>query len=280
MARGLRRCRDRRARLSRPGRSAGRPGRAGRRSCRHEVRQHARQGARGRAERGDPRSGAAPGRRPLSARTAARRSPALDPEAPLAEFRRAMLAPFFAGDALEGALAAICGGGFRFPGAAGHARSGPAGPAGARAVPRPDRRVQGFRRALPDGLPRPARRAGDPLHVLVATSGDTGGAVGCAAEGRGIVRAVDPLPQGRVSPFQEQQLTCWGEPVRALEVEGDFDDCQRLVKAAFADPDLPARQRLTSANSINYRPAAAANGLSRAMPRSRVFAETGEKPGL
>ena len=54
-----------------------------------------------------------------------------------------------------------------------------------------------------------------------------------------------------MSPFQELQLTCWNEPVRGLEVAGDFDDCQRLVKAAFADPALVAAHSLSSANSIN-----------------------------
>jgi threonine synthase len=87
--------------------------------------------------------------------------------------------------------------------------------------------------------------------VLAATSGDTGGAVGCAAEGRRSARALILYPAGRVSPFQERQLTCWGENVTAVEVEGDFDDCQRLVKAAFAEPQLCAQHRLTSANSIN-----------------------------
>ena len=68
---------------------------------------------------------------------------------------------------------------------------------------------------------------------------------------RKSVRAVILYPRGRVSPFQQLQLCCWGEPVIALEVDGDFDDCQRLVKAAFADPALARAHRLTSANSIN-----------------------------
>jgi threonine synthase len=122
-------------------------------------------------------------------------------------------------------------------------------------------------------------RSGEPLTVLVATSGDTGGAVGCAAEGRRSVRAVILFPEGRVSPFQERQLTCWHDPVRALEVVGDFDDCQRLVKTAFADAELAREQRLTSANSINF---------GRLLPQiayvaqatMKVFERTGVKPGF
>jgi threonine synthase len=90
-----------------------------------------------------------------------------------------------------------------------------------------------------------------PLTILAATSGDTGGAVGCAAEGRSALRAMILYPRGRVSAFQQHQLCCWGQPVEALEVDGDFDDCQRLVKAAFADPALTQAHRLSSANSIN-----------------------------
>jgi threonine synthase len=90
-----------------------------------------------------------------------------------------------------------------------------------------------------------------PLTVLAATSGDTGGAVGSAAEGRSGLRALILYPRGRVSAFQQHQLCCWHAPVEALEVDGDFDDCQRLVKAAFADPALSDAHRLTSANSIN-----------------------------
>ena len=75
--------------------------------------------------------------------------------------------------------------------------------------------------------------------------------MGCAAERRSSVRAVVLFPAGRVSPFQERQLTCWGDNVLAIEVDGDFDECQRLVKAAFADASLSAEHSLTSANSIN-----------------------------
>lgn len=200
------------------------------------------------------------------------------PEAglPLAEFAARFLRPFFEGDALEGALEAICAEAFDFPVPLVALESGLRalelfhGPTGA---------FKDFGARFLLGC---LERIGDsaaPLTVLAATSGDTGGAVGCAAEGRRAVRALILYPKGRVSPFQELQLTCWGEPVRALEVEGDFDACQRLVKAAFADAALSRRHCLTSANSIN---------IGRLLPQmaylawaaARVLAETGETPGL
>ncbi|RSK23816.1 threonine synthase [Hymenobacter metallilatus] len=90
-----------------------------------------------------------------------------------------------------------------------------------------------------------------PVTVLVATSGDTGGAVASGFLGVPGVEVVILYPSGRVSPVQEQQLTALGQNVRALEVRGNFDDCQRLVKQAFRDAALRQRRQLTSANSIN-----------------------------
>jgi threonine synthase len=202
----------------------------------------------------------------------------LDPEAPLSEFAAAVLRPFFAGDVLEPELPAICVEALDFtaplvtPDAAKprfqalelfHGPTGAFKDFGARFLMACFDRIADTR----------------PFTVLAATSGDTGGAVGCAAEGRSAVRAVILFPKGRVSDFQERQLTCWGDRVLAIEVDGDFDNCQRLVKAAFADPALSAQHRLTSANSINF---------GRLMPQlayaahaaMRAFAETGEKPGF
>jgi threonine synthase len=85
----------------------------------------------------------------------------------------------------------------------------------------------------------------------VATSGDTGGAVAAAFHRRAWVRVVVLYPKGLVSPRQEQQLTCWGDNVLSLRVDGTFDDCQRLVKEAFQAPALNSRHRFSSANSIN-----------------------------
>jgi threonine synthase len=90
-----------------------------------------------------------------------------------------------------------------------------------------------------------------PLRILVATSGDTGGAV---ADGFFNVPGISVTvlyPRGRVSPLQERQIAGLGGNISALAVEGSFDDCQALVKAAFADGELRKRLELSSANSIN-----------------------------
>jgi threonine synthase len=89
------------------------------------------------------------------------------------------------------------------------------------------------------------------LDVLVATSGDTGGAVALGFLGVPNTRVTILYPKGKVSPIQELQLTTNGQNIRAIEIDGTFDDCQALVKQAFTDPELSATLRLTSANSIN-----------------------------
>lgn len=90
-----------------------------------------------------------------------------------------------------------------------------------------------------------------PLTILVATSGDTGSAVAMGFLKVPGIEVVILYPSGQVSHLQEQQLTTLGHNIRTLEVEGSFDDCQRLVKQAFKDRDLGSRLRLSSANSIN-----------------------------
>jgi threonine synthase len=87
--------------------------------------------------------------------------------------------------------------------------------------------------------------------ILTATSGDTGSAVARAFHRREGIDVVILYPSGRVSPLQEKQLTTVGDNVTALEVNGSFDDCQRMVKQAFLDPELRYKMSLTSANSIN-----------------------------
>jgi threonine synthase len=94
----------------------------------------------------------------------------------------------------------------------------------------------------------------NPLTILVATSGDTGSAVGHAFHEVPHTRVVILYPRGRISPTQEAQLTMFNGQatnVRAYATAGSFDDCQRLTKTAFADPVLSRRANLTSANSIN-----------------------------
>jgi threonine synthase len=89
------------------------------------------------------------------------------------------------------------------------------------------------------------------LTILVATSGDTGGAVAAAFHGRPWVDVVLLYPRGLVSQRQAHQLSCWGGNVRTFAVRGTFDDCQRIVKDAFRDPALTKTLSLSSANSIN-----------------------------
>jgi len=118
-----------------------------------------------------------------------------------------------------------------------------------------------------------------PLTILVATSGDTGGAVAAAFDQRPGMRVVVLYPQGRVSERQEKQLTCWGDNVLSVSVSGSFDDCQALVKAALTDKSLAEEYRFSSANSIN---------IGRLLPQATYYATaslqhfraTGKKAGF
>ena len=89
------------------------------------------------------------------------------------------------------------------------------------------------------------------VNVLVATSGDTGSAVANGFLGVDGVRVFVLYPEGKVSKIQEAQFTTLGRNITAIEVNGTFDDCQRLVKSAFLDEELNATMKLSSANSIN-----------------------------
>jgi len=92
---------------------------------------------------------------------------------------------------------------------------------------------------------------GTPLTILVATSGDTGSAVAQAFHGVPDTRVVVLYPEGKVTDVQEAQMASLGDNIIAVAVHGTFDDCQRLVKEAFADDDLRTHVWLTPANSIN-----------------------------
>ena len=100
------------------------------------------------------------------------------------------------------------------------------------------------------------------LTVLVATSGDTGGAVASAFHQVPGTRVVILYPKGKVSGLQEKQLTTLGDNITALEIDGTFDDCQRLVKSAFLKREMSEQMNLTSANSIN---------ISRLVPQSFYY---------
>jgi len=95
------------------------------------------------------------------------------------------------------------------------------------------------------------RELDEDIHVLVATSGDTGSAVANGFLDVDGIKVHVLYPSGGVTPLQEKQFTTLGNNISALEVEGNFDDCQRLVKEAFMDEDLAGRMKLSSANSIN-----------------------------
>ncbi len=100
------------------------------------------------------------------------------------------------------------------------------------------------------------------LHILVATSGDTGSAVGSAFHNVEGLDVTILYPEGKISPLQEKQLSTFTGNVRALKVKGTFDDCQKLVKTAFTDAELRKKFRLSSANSIN---------ISRLLPQSFYY---------
>ena len=181
----------------------------------------------------------------------------------IADIAAHLLAPFFAGDALAAELPAICAEAFTFP-----------APLHPLATPHdhvlelfhgPTAAFKDFgARFLAACMRRLRRDDARPLTILVATSGDTGAAVGAAFAGMAGFRVAILYPDGRVSPRQAHQLGCFGGNVRALRVAGSFDDCQRLVKQALADEALRAQAPLGSANSIS---------LGRLLPQMTYYAQ-------
>jgi threonine synthase len=188
---------------------------------------------------------------------------AFKPDGSLAETAATLLAPFFAGDALAAELPAICAEALTF--------STPL-----RALPQhPNTSVlelfhgptAAFKdvgaRFLAACLRRLRGNDTTPLTILVATSGDTGAAVGAAFHRQPGVEVVILYPDGKVSPRQAHQLGCFGDNVQARRVQGRFDDCQRMVKAALNDCALQAQSPLSSANSIS---------LGRLLPQMSYYA--------
>ncbi len=196
--------------------------------------------------------------------------PALSPESfaqtiDLPEVATQFLTPFVAGDALAGSLPEITRDAFDFP-----APLVPLGEDGRLSILElfhgPTAAFKDFgARFLAACMARLRKPEQRPLTILVATSGDTGGAVAAAFHGRPGINVGVLFPKGLVSPTQERQLTCWGGNVKSCAVRGTFDDCQRLVKQAFLDPELRARTELSSANSIN---------LGRLLPQAVYYAAT------
>jgi len=183
--------------------------------------------------------------------------PAVDPAAlgdpsDLSAVARRLLSPFAAGDPIARGLDAITKEAFDFPVPVKEV-AGAGGPLSVLELFHgPTAAFKDFgARFLAATLERIPRADARRLTILVATSGDTGGAVAAAFHGRPWVDVVVLYPRGLVSSRQEKQLACWGGNVRTLSVAGNFDDCQRMVKDAFVDPGLNAALRLSSANSIN-----------------------------
>lgn len=156
-----------------------------------------------------------------------------------------LLYPYFEGDLEKSELEAICADAFDFP------LSMPSN--GEKATLElfwgPTCAFKDFgARFLACYLEKHLEKTGEDMTILVATSGDTGGAVASAFHGRKHIEVKVVFPKDRVSERQKQQLTCWDGNISSFEVEGTFDDCQRMVKQAFMDGGYG---NLSSANSIN-----------------------------
>ncbi len=154
--------------------------------------------------------------------------------------------PYFVGDELEDELEDICNNAFNFP-IGFHVRKEEKEVMELFYGPTSAFKDYGAR-FLAFCLERLLKKRGEELCILVATSGDTGGAVASAFHKRDNLSVKVLFPKGRVTRRQEAQLTSWGNNVEAFEVDGSFDDCQKMVKEAFRDPELSG---LSSANSIN-----------------------------
>ena len=163
-----------------------------------------------------------------------------------------LLAPFFEGDALARSLEEVVADAFNFPAPLKPLRAAPHAVSVLELFHGPTAAFKDFgARFLAACLERLPQEKGRPVTILVATSGDTGGAVAAAFHRRPWARVVILYPKGLVSPRQERQLTCWDDNVHTVAITGTFDDCQRLVKEAFADIALAQAHNLSSANSIN-----------------------------
>jgi threonine synthase len=183
------------------------------------------------------------------------------------EIAERLLEPFFTDDALESELGAICREAFSFPAPLVHLESAPAPVSVLQLFHGPTCAFKDFGArflaACLERIQRPERRK---LTILVATSGDTGSAVAAAFHNRAWVEVAVLYPKGLVSERQAQQLACWGGNVRTFAVRGTFDDCQRMVKEAFLDPEFAETHQLSSANSIN---------VGRLLPQMAYYAKAG-----
>jgi threonine synthase len=174
----------------------------------------------------------------------------------LPELATKLITSFAEGDALAPVLKDVCREAFNFPAPLVDLQGAP-GPASVLELFHgPTSAFKDFgARFLAASLERiraqQANQSDKKLTILVATSGDTGGAVAAAFHRRPWVDVGVLYPTGLVSPRQAAQLACWGDNVKTFSVHGTFDECQRMVKEAFADASLKQTHELSSANSIN-----------------------------
>ncbi len=175
-----------------------------------------------------------------------------------------MLRAFAAGDVLAPALADICDEAFNFAAPLVPLKGSGGSASVLELFHGPTCAFKDFgARFLAAALERLRVAAPRKLTVLVATSGDTGGAVAAAFHRRYWSDVVLLYPKGLVSARQAQQLSCWGDNVRTFAVHGTFDECQAMVKGAMRDPGLTAAHEFSSANSIN---------LGRLLPQTVYYA--------
>jgi threonine synthase len=185
----------------------------------------------------------------------------------LPEIGERLLTPFAEGDPLAGEIGAICREAFNFPAPLVPLEHAPAPASVLELFHGPTCAFKDFgARFLAASMERIRRNEARKLTILVATSGDTGGAVAAAFHNKPWVDVVVLYPKGLVSERQAQQLSCWGGNVRTFAVKGSFDECQRMVKEAFLDSSLKESHQLSSANSIN---------IGRLLPQMVYYAKAG-----
>ncbi len=172
----------------------------------------------------------------------------------LADIAVKLIKPFAAGDAIEHSLQDICCDAFNFPAPLVELHGTPGAASVLELFHGPTSAFKDFgARFLAASLERirANSQSSRKLSILVATSGDTGGAVAAAFYKRSWVEVAVLYPKGLVSQRQAQQLACWGDNIHTFRVNGTFDECQRMVKEAFLDAELNKTRELSSANSIN-----------------------------
>ncbi len=183
------------------------------------------------------------------------------------EIGERLLSAFAEGDPLQAEIGEICREAFDFPTPVVPLKNAPSPASVLELFHGPTSAFKDYgARFLAATLARIRRGAPKKLTILVATSGDTGGAVAAAFHRRPEFNVVVLYPKGQVSPRQAQQLACWGDNVSTYCVRGTFDDCQRMVKEAFLDPALAETHQLSSANSIN---------VGRLLPQMVYYAKAG-----